>query len=138
MRRTRPPPDLVADLPLVQVRGDQDRLAQALENLLTNALRHGRPPVEVSADHRRGRVLVRVVDHGPGVAPAMRPRLFQRFATGLTTGGTGLGLFIVRELARAHGGEACYQEPTTGHPGGFVLELPTASDEGDPPVARPA
>lgn len=140
VRRTHPAADLrVGELPGAVVRGDPDRLAQALENLLTNALRHGRPPVEVSARHDGDRVLVQVADHGAGVAPRIRPRLFERFATGLTSGGTGLGLFIVRELARAHGGEARYLEPGPGRPGAFVVDLPARpTDADDPPPSGPA
>ena len=89
--------------------------------------------MEVSVSAGNDRVLVRVVDHGPGVSPAMRTRLFERFATGLTTGGTGLGLYIVRELARAHGGEARYDEAGTG---AFVLDLPVLTPAADqPPTA---
>lgn len=126
VRRTHPTAQIVvAPLPSATVRGDADRLAQALENLLTNALRHGRPPVEVAARVDGDRVALRVCDHGPGVSADMRPRLFQRFATGSTAGGTGLGLYIVRELARAHGGDARYEGD--GTQGAFVLELPTVS-----------
>ena len=58
---------------------------------------------------RRTRVEIRVDDHGAGVPERMQPRLFERFATGRPKGGTGLGLFIVRELARMHGGDASYE-----------------------------
>ena len=76
-----------------------------------------------------------VADHGPGVAPQIRPRLFERFATGVTSGGTGLGLFIVRELARAHGGEASY-EPSSEAEGAakaaFVMTLPLSRSAPSP------
>ena len=66
-------------------------------------------------------------DAGSGVAEAMQPRLFDRFATGRNRGGTGLGLYIVRELARAQGGEARYEPPTSEQPSGaFVLKMPLA------------
>ena len=137
VRRTHPTADVrVGELPGALVRGDPDRLAQALENLLTNALRHGRPPVEVSVRREGDRVLVQVTDHGAGVAPQIRPRLFERFATGLTSGGTGLGLFIVRELARAHGGEAHYLEPGPDRPGAFVVDLPALASDADDPRLR--
>jgi signal transduction histidine kinase len=59
----------------------------------------------------------------------MRDRLFDRFATGRRSGGTGLGLFIVRELARAHGGDADYEPPSAGRPSGaFVVTLPLTGD----------
>ena len=64
---------------------------------------------------------------GPGVAEAVRPRLFSRFATGPTTGGTGLGLFIVRELVRSQGGDATYESGGPESPAGeFVIHLPGA------------
>jgi len=108
----------------VVVAGDRDRLAQALDNLLTNALLHGVPPVTVDVAATDSRVEIRVSDRGEGVTPAMQARLFDRFATG-SSGGTGLGLFIVRELARAHGGEASYDPgPPDGSGRAFVISLP--------------
>ena len=66
-------------------------------------------------------------DAGDGVVPAMRDRLFERFATGRGRGGTGLGLFIVRELARAQGGDAFYESGSPDRPSGtFVISLPRA------------
>jgi PAS domain S-box-containing protein len=103
------------------VDADPDRLAQAIENLVLNGLRHGAGQVRVSGARRGRQVEVRVSDSGPGVAPTVLPRLFERFATGRQPGGTGLGLFIVRELARAHGGDVRY-EPGA-HPT-FVLSIP--------------
>jgi len=112
--------------PGLAVLGEADRLAQAFDNLLANAVRHGRPPVSVSAVRVEDRVEIAVRDAGPGVEPSVRDRLFQRFATGGTRGGTGLGLFIVRELARAYGGDARY-EPEPAPSGRFVLSLLAAS-----------
>jgi signal transduction histidine kinase len=109
--------------------GDRDRLAQAVDNLLSNALRHGSSPVRVRVVGGSGVAEIRVEDHGAGVPPEMQPRLFDRFATGRRRGGTGLGLFIVRELARAHGGDAFYEPAAPGSPAGaFVITLPTAED----------
>jgi len=114
----------------VVVAGDRDRLAQALDNLLTNALLHGVPPVTVDVAATDSRVEIRVSDRGEGVTPAMQARLFDRFATG-SSGGTGLGLFIVRELARAHGGEASYDPgPPDGSGRAFVISLPRRGGEG--------
>ena len=114
------------------VHADRDRLAQALENLLGNALRHGAPPVHVAVTATEAGALdIRVRDSGPGVAAAVRPRLFSRFATGLASGGTGLGLFIVRELARAQGGDARYEPGPAGSPAGeFVIRLPACIGSG--------
>jgi len=136
-RRARPGAEVVVQVPDgLAVTADPDRLAQALENLLANALRHGSSPVHVTATPTEpGAVEIRIRDSGPGVPEAVRPRLFGRFVTGATTGGTGLGLFIVRELARAQGGEATDEPGPPGSAGGeFVLRLPgpsaPARDEG--------
>ncbi len=111
--------------PLLTVEADRDRLAQAVDNLVTNALRHGASPVVVDTETDEATVTILVTDDGSGVPPPMQARLFERFATGRTRGGTGLGLFIVRELARAHGGDAVYDPPSPAHPAGrFCLRLP--------------
>ncbi|MET1061612.1 MAG: PAS domain S-box protein [Aeromicrobium sp.] len=111
----------------VEVLADPSRLSQVADNLLDNAVHHGRTPItiDISATGSIGRI--RIADSGTGVRPDVRSRLFQRFATGDEVGGTGLGLFIVRELARAHGGDAVYEEPGQDSPAGaFVLTIPVA------------
>ncbi|MGZ4436528.1 MAG: PAS domain S-box protein [Nocardioidaceae bacterium] len=129
VQTTHPGAEIVAAVPPgLTVTGDRDRLAQALDNLLVNALRHGTPPVTVSAEKDDATVRIRVSDQGAGVASAMQDRLFERFATGRARGGTGLGLFIVRELARAHGGDAYYEPISPQRPSGaFVISLPAAA-----------
>jgi signal transduction histidine kinase len=85
------------------------------------------PPVHLTAERSGDTVERWVSDRGPGVAEAMRPRLFDRFATERSRSGTGLGLFIVRELARAQGGEAFYEPASPDRPAGaFVISLPRA------------
>ncbi|WP_205856085.1 PAS domain S-box protein [Phytoactinopolyspora endophytica] len=123
---THPDAEIVVDAATdIHVLADADRLVQALSNLIGNALWHGAPPVHISASTADGVARVTVADAGPGVNAAVRPRLFERFATGRSDGGTGLGLFIVRELARAHGGEAYYVPGSAKHPAGeFVLTIP--------------
>jgi hypothetical protein len=113
--------------PETAVYADRDRLAQVLDNLLGNALRHGEQPVRLSAEPAADRVLIQVRDSGTGVPEHMQSRLFERFATGRSKGGTGLGLFIVRELVRAQGGDARYEPAGPGEPAGvFVVSLPRA------------
>lgn len=129
VKRTEPEAEIVVEGPAgLAVTADRDRLAQVVENLLGNALRHGASPVHVlSRRAGPGSVEIRVRDAGDGVSASVRPRLFGRFATG-ATGGTGLGLFIVRELARAQGGDATYEPgPPEGPAGEFVVRLPAAS-----------
>jgi signal transduction histidine kinase len=84
----------------VLVRGDARLLRRMIRNLLENARRHGAAPIEVSVKNRE----LRVCDSGPGVAPAERERVFEAFYS--KRGGIGLGLSLVRQIARRHGGEA--------------------------------
>ena len=91
--------------------GDRQRLQQLLANLLDNASRHSPADgtVEVRASQVDGSVLLDVIDDGPGIEPADRTAVFERFATGVHTpgegdGGTGLGLAIARWIAGLHGG----------------------------------
>jgi PAS domain S-box-containing protein len=137
--RTHPGTDVsAARAPGLSVQVDPERIGQALDNLVTNAVRHGVAPIRLDAVAHDGRVDVRVSDAGAGVDDAVRDRLFQRFVTGAARGGTGLGLFIVRELARAHGGDATYEAPSEGHPGGvFVLSLPATRSQPDAALPGP-
>ncbi|MBI2242884.1 MAG: PAS domain S-box protein [Nocardioides sp.] len=132
-RRTHPGAEVEATAePGLLVEGDRDRLGQAVDNLVANALRHGSPPVLVSARAAGtdpDTVEIEVRDAGPGISEEMRERLFDRFATGRSGGGTGLGLYIVRQLARSHDGEASYRPGgggADGTGGSFVLTLPRA------------
>lgn len=92
---------------------DRERFEQIVVNLVGNGLRHGRPPVvvRVTTDGHTGRLEVR--DHGSGVPAASQPRLFTRFGSD-NPGSVGLGLWIVGQLARAHGGEAHYEDVAGG------------------------
>lgn len=108
----------VTSEPGLVVHGDPVRLTQVMDNLVLNAVRHGRPPVEVTATGSATEVEICVRDAGSGVEDDLRDRLFDRFATG-SSRGTGLGLFLVRELARAHGGDATYRPGD----GAFVVTL---------------
>ncbi|VXB39496.1 PAS domain S-box protein [Aeromicrobium sp. 9AM] len=110
-----------------EILADPGRISQAIDNLIGNALTHGEPPVSVTVAISGGQAQVRVSDAGDGVDAAVLPRLFERFATGDSIGGSGLGLFIVRELARASGGDAHYEPSSAEQPSGtFVLSLPLA------------
>jgi signal transduction histidine kinase len=105
---------------------DPDHLQQILVNLLSNADRYGEPPVRIAATGDGSTVTITVADEGPGVNEAFVPRLFERFAQG-TEGasktGSGLGLSIVRSLARLNGGDAVYapNEPSGAR---FIVMLP--------------
>jgi PAS domain S-box-containing protein len=111
--------------PGATVAADPVRLVQMLTNLVTNARKHGKPPVVIAAAAGADMVEVRVLDEGPGVDEAVADRLFEKFvqAHGRPVPGTGLGLFIVRELARAQGGDAWYERDESGRPC-FSFALP--------------
>jgi PAS domain S-box-containing protein len=108
--------------------GDSDRIQQVLLNVLDNAVKYGDTPVRVRVANANRAVRVSVADSGPGIAPAEHERIFEKFYRAgpqLTRapGGTGLGLYISRELARRMGGNL----EVESEPGGgatFVLELP--------------
>jgi signal transduction histidine kinase len=88
---------------------DRDRIAQALDNLLANAVRHADAEVELSARSSDGHVELHVTDDGAGFPPEFLPRAWERFAradAARTDDGVGLGLAIVRAIATAHGGRA--------------------------------
>jgi len=103
---------------------DAGRLAQSVDNLLDNAIRHGQEPITVVGRTTERGVEIRICDAGPGVPKDLAPRLFDRFAVAGRTGGTGLGLYLVREIARGHGGDATYEPPSGERPSAFVLRLP--------------
>jgi signal transduction histidine kinase len=117
----------------LSVEADELRLRQALGNLVDNALRHGGGDIELRSRRSGGDggVELEVADAGPGFAPELAGRAFERFARGdtaRTRGGTGLGLAIVRAIAEAHGGRA---EIVDGGPGATVrLWLPSGASQG--------
>ena len=99
----------------VQVQGDADAVTDALRNLIENAVIHAPPGTEVTVTvDPVGNVSVS--DRGPGVAPADRARVFERFwrGRGERHAGAGLGLAIVAEIARAHGGTIELDQTTSG------------------------
>lgn len=96
---------------LLNVRGNPTMLREMLNNLIDNALRYtqaaGSVTVRVRADQERGQALLEIEDNGPGIAPAERAHVFDRFyrILGSEVEGSGLGLAIVKEIATRHGAE---------------------------------
>ena len=90
------------------VRGDPKLLRRLVRNLLENARAHGAPPVTARVEESGGRALLRVCDHGPGIPEAERERIFEPFyrPAPSRSAGAGLGLSLVRQIARRHGGDA--------------------------------
>lgn len=87
--------------------GDPERTAQIIRILIDNALSHtpAKTRIRVTASLQQGEPTISVTDDGPGIEPAARPQVFDRFHTGDDVSGSGLGLAIARELARLMGGE---------------------------------
>jgi two-component system, OmpR family, sensor histidine kinase SenX3 len=115
------------------VTGDPEELRAAVWNLIDNAVKYSVGPVEVhvSLEEHEGRLAVRVTDQGVGISPAELKRIFRRFyriptAMAVRTKGSGLGLFIVRSVARKHGGRAFAESRGSGQGSTFTLLLPRA------------
>ncbi len=121
--------DITVDATEAVVEGARDDLHRMALNLLENAIRHTPPGTHVHASVRNGDGAVRLVvtDDGPGIPPAMRERIFERFVRGSGDrgGSSGLGLAIVRAVATAHGGTVHLETPEEGGTR-FVVELPAA------------
>ena len=112
---------------------DPDRLAQALRNLARNAIEHTEPGaglVRLEVERATlNRVRFTVLDDGPGIPASERERVFERLhrtdaSRARTSGGSGLGLSIVRAIAEAHGGDVRIREPANGRGARVELTLP--------------
>ena len=106
---------------------DVDRIQQVLTNLIDNAVRISPPdqPIELRLWEDGGNAKLAVRDHGPGLPPDLQERVFEKFVRGRTGAvtGTGLGLYIARQILDAHGGDiAVESEPGQGAT--FTVELP--------------
>lgn len=111
---------------------DPSRIAQLASNLVSNAVTHGAPdtPIEVSASTAGGRFTLSVTNGGVPIPPQARSQLFQPFVRGAARSsqqGLGLGLFIVHEIARAHGGSM--EVDSTDELTRFTFSMPLASQK---------
>jgi signal transduction histidine kinase len=115
--------------------GDRDQLDQVLWALLENALRYGaRSPIDAAIALEPGSndLLLTIADHGAGVADDDRDRLFGRFERGTdrpTGEGSGLGLYVSRELCRAMGGDLVLEPLAEGRGAAFTIRLPAEAPE---------
>lgn len=116
--------EVEAELP--RILADPDKIEQILTNLVDNALTHAPgSPIRVTARQVGERAQISVTDQGPGIPPEQQRRIFDKFGRGRAQrrSGTGLGLYITRGLARAHGGDV-WLEPTDGGGATFHVRLP--------------
>jgi two-component system, OmpR family, sensor histidine kinase SenX3 len=131
---------------LAIVIGDPEELKAAIWNLIDNAVKYssGEVVIRVTLDEVEGqRLAVRVADRGVGISGAELKRIFRRFyripaSVAMRTKGSGLGLFIVRSVARKHGGRAFAESEGAGRGSTFTLLLPRAAmvhDTSGSPVA---
>jgi signal transduction histidine kinase len=108
-------------------RWDRDRLLRVVLNLLGNALKFGPgKPIDVTVSEDQGVARIMVRDYGIGIAADSLPHIFGRFERGVPVhhyGGLGLGLFIVAEIVRAHGGSV-HVDSRFGEGATFIVELP--------------
>jgi two-component system OmpR family sensor kinase/two-component system sensor histidine kinase BaeS len=128
---------------LPPVEADEQRIAQVLFNLMSNALRHTPRggTITTSAELRDGRVLVSVRDTGTGIAPEDLPHVFERFyradrSRARATGGSGLGLTIAKQIVEAHGGQI-WAQSWLGAGSTFAFSLPLSGPNVPPATSRP-
>jgi signal transduction histidine kinase len=110
----------------VEIDGDATLLRRLIRNLLENAAKHGRPPITIAVTRHTDMARIVVADAGEGIAAAERERVFEPFyrpaGHAESSGGWGLGLSLVRQIATRHGGvAACEAVPEGGSR--FVVDL---------------
>jgi two-component system OmpR family sensor kinase len=117
--------------PGAELDGARDELHRLTLNLLENALRHTDPgtAVEATVERSNGEVILSVEDDGPGIPHELRDKVFERFFRGAgdRSGSSGLGLSIVRAVARSHDGTVSLEEPLDGRGARFVVRFPARS-----------
>lgn len=123
--------EVIATEPGLTIDADKDRLTQVLNNLLSNALRHTPDDgcVTIRSSCNNGQASISVVDSGEGIESQHLPYIFDRFyradpSRGRTSGGTGLGLALVRAIVEAHHGSVSVTSPGLGFGSVFTISLP--------------
>ena len=146
--------EIATDLPPdpVPLDGDAKQLGRILDNLINNALTYSTraPRLTVTVSSEGSRALVRVADNGAGIPPSEREHVFERFQrtndpTFRHVSGTGLGLFISRQLAEGHGGSLVIESSTPDDGSVFALAIPISlvgsdggNDEASTQIEQPA
>ena len=119
------------------VEADRDRLAQVIRNLIDNALKfttiYNNQTIFVIVDKKKEegeekeQAIVSVKDTGEGIPKEILPKLFTKFTTSDSNTGTGLGLYICKNIVEAHGGEICAENNLDGNGATFRFTLPIAN-----------
>jgi CheY-like chemotaxis protein/anti-sigma regulatory factor (Ser/Thr protein kinase) len=129
----------------VWVDADETRIAQVIDNLLTNAVKFtpAGGNVIMTVQRERDDALIRVADTGIGISPTLLPRIFDLFVQGertrvRTMGGLGIGLTLVKRLVEMHGGSVGAVSEGPGRGGVFTVRLPRVSVPVAAPAASPA
>jgi len=126
-----------------KVRGDYDKLASLVTNLVENAIRHGPQGSTVRvelASNEDGEVTLAVEDEGPGIDPRFRERVFESYfrIPGTSDEGTGLGLAIVREIAEQHGASVTITDGDGGKGTRMIVKFPAPAHAGRTRQQAPA
>ena len=114
---------------------DRDRLGQVISNLLNNSMKFteaGTISITAERSPNAMEAIVSIKDTGSGIDPEILPRLFSKFVTKSDTGGTGLGLYICKNIVEAHGGKIWAENNSDGRGATFTFSLPTSL----PPIVR--
>lgn len=114
----------VSNKAYVIVEGDKERIFEVISNLLNNAIKFTeKGEVVIIMNERGGQVIVSVRDTGSGIAPEIYPNLFTKFAT-KSEKGTGLGLFLSKNIVESHGGKMWAENNSDGNGATFTFSLP--------------
>ena len=111
---------------------DRSRLTQVISNLLSNAVKFTKEEggtITITAEKKDTQVIVKIKDTGTGIDPEILPRLFSKFASKSERGGTGLGLFIARNIVEAHGGKIWAENNADGKGATFSFSLQLSKEQ---------
>jgi signal transduction histidine kinase len=107
-----------------KIKGDADKLNRLIENLVVNAIRHGNGAIAIGVYRDGDNAVLAVKNGGTPIPPELQDKLFDPYTRSRSSGGAGLGLYIVKQIARAHGGAVAVSSTTEGTT--FTVTLPIA------------
>jgi signal transduction histidine kinase len=115
----------IVDNNKILIEADKGRITQVIDNLLNNAVKFTNDgTISVLTENKEGQAIVSVKDNGQGIDSSILPKLFTKFASKSQTGGTGLGLFISKNIIEAHGGRIWAENNADGKGSTFSFSLP--------------